>query len=483
MGEENSLRKNNPLKKAPKRRVSPSTMVVIAIVISLLFAIYAYTLLQQAHDESIVSCSTNEEQTPLETSELLLFAEPNSQVARIQIKIEKEECYTLKLLESGKHDIEEYPNYGVDEARIASMLKHALSLQAVSLIDSNPDSIEIYGLLNPKIVADISYTNGNSHRLLLGNTIPTQTSIYAMFDNNPAVYELKAAVLSSFNRPLSSIHTVRFQSKIDTDAITHLIIEKEDERELEIISSENDLYLYDIIHPFKWHAHSVRMTEEITNAIGNLKISKYVGKETSECDYGFSEPKAYIYAADTSGNILTLSVGNEVANGTYVKIDNTNDVYLTDTEQLSFLSNATAYHLADQFTHLVQIDAVSAVNIQARENSYHLQILHASQNSTLFRINHINLSEKAGRILYQEIVSLQFDNVLIDSDLSKSTPAYSIDFIDISGNPITKVEYLPYDDAYYAVRKDEECHFVIKKAKLENLYALINNIVMHAGSE
>lgn len=95
----------------------------------------------------------------------------------------------------------------------------------------------------------------------------------------------------------------------------------------------------------------------------------------------------------------------------------------------------------------------------------------------------INLSEKAGRNLYQEIVSLQFDNVLIDSDSSKSTPVYSIDFIDILGNPITKVEYLPYDDAYYAVRKDEECHFVIKKAKLENLFTLISNIVMHAGSE
>ena len=128
MGEENGLRKNNPLKKAPKRRVSPSTMVVIAIVISLLFAIYAYTLLQQAHNKSTVSYSTSEEQAPLEASELLLFAEPNSPVARIQIKIDKEECYTLKLLESGKYDIEEYPDYGVDEARIASMLKHALSL-------------------------------------------------------------------------------------------------------------------------------------------------------------------------------------------------------------------------------------------------------------------------------------------------------------------------------------------------------------------
>ena len=95
MGEENGLRKNNPLKKAPKRRVSPSTMVVIAIVISLLFAIYAYTLLQQAHNKSTVSYSTSEEQAPLEASELLLFAEPNSPVARIQIKIDKEECYTF----------------------------------------------------------------------------------------------------------------------------------------------------------------------------------------------------------------------------------------------------------------------------------------------------------------------------------------------------------------------------------------------------
>lgn len=426
-----------------------------------------------AYENSSGSANTTQSEIKT-TGQILLLSKEQEILESICISLRDEAPYTIQIKNNdSSFDIVEYPGFSIDYYRIASMLKHAKTLYAQEAIACAEEELKSYGLHEPRVTIKLQYQNNEEHTLRIGNTVPTQTSVYASLDQEPYVYILRASVFSAFHRSLTSLHALTFPQKIDTENIARIQIKKKGQPALEITASDDPLYNYDIVQPFIWHADSQRISEKLITPIAALSLSSYIINDP-EKDYGLDSPAYSLYVQDIAGNVLALLLGNSDAENTYVRIDESDDIYCIPTSNLSFLYDIDVNNLTDSFVHLVAINTVKAVEVNTPHATYRLFIDHTKDGARVFRLNDADLSKETGQSLYESIISLQFDNTSDNLNIYSNTMA-SIRFFDLEGDELLLVSYLEYDDSYLAVQKNGETRFIIKKNRIEQLIDLLEN--------
>ncbi len=98
----------------------------------------------------------------------------------------------------------EYPQgEKVDEMRVGSLVRRLASLKASRVITQATD-IAQYGLITGTLTADITMSNGETHKLLVGETNPSGATYYALADGNQdSVYLLFSGIVDDLKRLVS----------------------------------------------------------------------------------------------------------------------------------------------------------------------------------------------------------------------------------------------------------------------------------------
>jgi hypothetical protein len=86
-----------------------------------------------------------------------------------------------------------------DSATVESILSSLSTLTIDRVVDDAPAALDQYGLDTPRV--DVSFaTADGTHRLLLGNTTPTSSGVYARIDDNPRLVLIASYLESTFDR-------------------------------------------------------------------------------------------------------------------------------------------------------------------------------------------------------------------------------------------------------------------------------------------
>ena len=152
-------------------------------------------------------------------------------------------------------------------------------------------------------------------------------------------------------------------------------------------------------------------------------------------------------------------------------VDDTQAVYLTPVLAVSFLENATPAYLVDQFANLIYIRAVNRIVIEGGGKQWQLDIEHpkAENASDVYRFNGQEVrNASAFRKLYQQIVGMTTSKISPDYFLQGETVLSVCYHLDVAPGELL-VEYLEYDEDYFAVRRDGLTLFLIKRQQVESL--------------
>ncbi|MDE7280185.1 MAG: DUF4340 domain-containing protein, partial [Ruminiclostridium sp.] len=159
------------------------------------------------------------EQTAAATDDPALLLQPEKEGAISSIYVEnprgsytviigekdKEKTYTLKGMESLEEGV-------LDASTFSTLEKNLTDMKARSVVEENPADLAQYGLDKPQAKATVTYENGKTFTLLVGNTVTSGAANYVMTEGKNTVY-------SYYTYSLNHVMTYDSMSFVNTTVI------------------------------------------------------------------------------------------------------------------------------------------------------------------------------------------------------------------------------------------------------------------------
>ncbi len=388
------------------------------------------------------------------------------------------------------YEIEGAPEFKLDQDAASAIIGYAANLTATQQVEDGAKDLAVYGLDKPALTVTMSYRDGTKAVWNFGNKVPTGSGYYMCQEGTATVFVIYSAAYTSLNTTLNELYVLNIPVNFESSAaVTHLLIEQKgkDTVELRYLDETEETFSIQtlkLVQPIQYDAQAERANEVIEGCLG-ITLSGYAGEKPDLPEAGLDDPRARIVISDGEENTLTCVIGNYYdSDYVYIQVDDTDAVYLMDATLLTFLDKANANYLVDQFSNLVNILMVDRVDITAGDVEYSMEIQRvpdldengvqkndangkpATIDTYLF--NGEESAEKIFKKLYQVVIGTMVSKVSDDFNIEGDVVARITYTLNVEPGEFT-VEYLKYDESYYAVRRDGITLFLIKHDKVNSL--------------
>jgi len=392
----------------------------------------------------------------------------------------------------------------VDHSRPVKLRKVAVddilysfaSLYAERIVEENPEDLSVYGLDKPAVTATAYLEDGSAKVLYLGNKTPAGNTYYLMAEGDPKVYTVWKNHGEHAHNKLSDIREKELV-EIKTDELTYLKIEGKDIRTIEIQENkeqtEEEAYFFvgawRMIQPYNLpRGVSTAFLDKVLQGIAGLAVDAIVDNEPTDLSiYGLDEPKYELIAKDKE-NTLHLFFGDETEDGkkVYFKTADDDTVYTMTKGKTEFLETKP-FEIAEKSAYIVSIDNVDKIIIEAPGRTNVITLTRRTQKAededeedeviTTYRVDGKEVEEKPFKKYYQSLIGLLVDAEL-DRELEEQPEVKTTFFLNKGSVREVHVNYVPYDNDFYAVFVNGKSEFVISRRQvagmLDTLEALIS---------
>lgn len=476
---------------------------VIALVVVLGICIGIYI----ASNKIVPEVEEEEQKTSYTDTTVRLIERDRSEIDSVTVKNVNTKTFTVKnnvqYDEEGKaiampdgqmeYSIEGKEGFDLNQSTASAIIGYAANLTATKQITESAENLADFGLDKPSATVTMNYRDGSKEVWLVGSQAPTSSAYYFAKKGSKAVFLLYSSACTNLLSTIESLHNVTMPWTIaDTANIRGFILETEGKDTLEVrYTTDGPSYSISalrIYQPFEYGAHTDR-TDAIFTAMGSLGITGYAGEDDELTDCGlegdaFKQRLTVIYDDDVNDAKDAVTFWYKIGNYSpdsehiYVKIDDTGAVYYADPATLTFLSGATPTNLADQFSNLINIKKVDSMSIVSKDNSYEVSITRlpipnedgadSDKTNDIYYFDGEITDEKLFKKLYQSIIgttnSKICEDYYYDGDVY-CTVTYNLNSED---EPLV-IEYLEYDNDYFAVKREGVTLFLIKRENIDKM--------------
>ena len=162
------------------------------------------------------------------------------------------ESFTLEVLSSGETQIKELSGLRQDEIRKKALLELCKNVKAAKLVEEQPRDLEKYGLENPESAATISYKDGRSVKVCMGEMSVDGSQCYAMIQGQDKVWLVEKNTQMYFSGSAKDYVSTVMSPQIDKDntADAKITITKPGSEDIVLQSNAGDWAMSEPINAF-----------------------------------------------------------------------------------------------------------------------------------------------------------------------------------------------------------------------------------------
>ena len=278
-------------KKAKKRII---TLVSLLLVFGLLLGGY------------FVGKKLNEKEEVIEEDEGVVVYDAGKSIVTKMSFVNKNAGLTF-IYENDKWVYESDKNYPLNQSRLEAMADTVTKVTAVATVTDASDDLSVYGLKDPVITADITYSDKNTVNFKFGSTNNFNNAQYFMMGGDDTVYMAATTVAGAFDVDLDYLYGKEdyqlMADKLQAKNISSITIETADGKSKEITDETGVSDLFDLVYKLsldKWEDY-------------------YADSEEMKSEYGISPEgdritikyTATTATSDSSGNTSTVELPKE----------------------------------------------------------------------------------------------------------------------------------------------------------------------------
>lgn len=152
-----------------------------------------------------------------------ILAIPADTVKKIEIRRRGEEPFAVQANAAGKWEITQPKSLPADTAAVESIASAASKLDSERMVDANATDLPSYGLAPGMIEVAFTQKDGKASKLLIGESTPTGSAVYAKLDGDPRLFTMAAASKTTFDKTLQDLRDKHLLS-IAQDKLNVLVV-------------------------------------------------------------------------------------------------------------------------------------------------------------------------------------------------------------------------------------------------------------------
>lgn len=141
-------------------------------------------------------------------------------IAKIEIQRKGAEDTVLKKA-GGGWKITAPKAYGADQDTVNSILTALSPLTSDHLVEEKASNLATFGLNDPSATVTVTMKDGKTHRVLLGDDVPTGGGTYAAVPGDPRVFTIATYTKDSFEKGVNDLRDKRLLT-FDSDKLTRV---------------------------------------------------------------------------------------------------------------------------------------------------------------------------------------------------------------------------------------------------------------------
>ena len=290
-------------------------------------------------------------------------------------------------------EVTDDPNAVYDREKLQSLLSAAGYTLAIERITDNADNLAEYGLsdLDSPAWYTITDRSGNSHKLYIGDIIPSNAGYYVRYDGRNAVYVLDSSIAETLLSPIEAIISPILTFPVPQNAyqtITNFAIINRDELVvmLEYITdgemlSDGSKLIHKFLYPEQYYPNETNYLDAFSKFCDFSGTSALVYKPDSEDmkKYGLDDPEFDLYFEYSSvPNNLIFSEKNENGNR-YAYSPLFNVITEIEADKTDFLE----WGLIDWIERPIfrmNIASVREIKLESKKENYDFELLYDGDN-------------------------------------------------------------------------------------------------------
>jgi hypothetical protein len=436
-----------------------TNIVICTLILILLMSVYAFQTREIYIDEA-----PEELKTPSFVS-LINKQEEIFHTITLQSKYEK-----LVFITNGFNeelDVDIWVEESNKDIELDSILVESIGIVLSNLVATQNVgkhyNIEYFGLLNPQIIASISYKDGSEYVIYLGSLTPNREGYYVKINDDYNIYIIPRFKGDLLFHNINTLIQQEVQS-INIKNFTYLYINEKDKNVIEIKhTKESPSYTAKpiMLQPIK--GIEVIMDNLINNillGIMNFTLSQlaYINP-VSLAYFGLHEPELEIILRDDKDEIH-LFLGYKRDDGyRYIKFYGDNKVYLANDKYFESLFGIDAISFVDRFIVMEDISDVYSIQVITQETNKYIKLNKEVLNNGDFiispTINDEKVDARLFKLAFRELMGLTFDttiNTFSPTEKEVITIIYNFNYNTGRDSIITK--YYDYNVDFYGVSID-----------------------------
>lgn len=343
------------------------------------------------------------------------------------------------------------------------------------------DGLTPYGLDNPVATVEAPYSDGKVVKMYIGARTPAGTSYYMRIDGDDHVYVIWSNVATTFTNSARSLRSLELP-KLDSEKIASVRLEVDGEVVLDMTSEAHPTDMSTsrlrMIYPYD-QLVSVSAVKALTDRTLGLSLYEYMDTPQDFAPYGLDEPKLAIQMKDQNGMAFELFIGNEIPDTqySYVRVGGYDDVFSIQTSTVAYVRTTNPFSLVEGFTSLIDLGRVTHVVAKTQKGQVELHLerykeFEDDEEVITYTINGQEVEATELRGLYHKLINVQVQNLVTGS--VDDYAVLALEFTLTNGER-TQIEYLEYDMDHYALRRNGEAKFYVRKTNVDEAVAALNN--------
>ena len=375
--------------------------------------------------------------------------------------------------------LEGYDELEYDTSIMDSMSTPTYYFSPVEQIDPTDDNLAEYGLDRPAATAKATYYDGSVETIEIGKMTPNGEYYYARRVGTTGVYLLYSITGDRFFLTELDLIKKDFPG-VYIDQLIYYKFEKRGQSVIELgyIGSEDEMQqelesygmvTLSMLQPYPgrdvYYSNLSMYLLEPMEPFSFDSVAAVYPEDLSV--YGLDDPEYEFLLIDGEESVSHLIVGNAAdATRVYIMIPGYPVVYTTPKSNLDPFVNVNVFRMLDNFVSLVNIVNVDKITIDApsRGRSHVIQLEHTvieaeeedgrDEEVINVWIDGETFLELPFKTYYQSLIALAYDTEIMDFE-EGAEPELTIVYYLNDGKPDVTARYYPYNDHFYAVRRDE----------------------------
>jgi hypothetical protein len=302
------------------RRILITGIVAAACV--LLLVVFMYLVPEPVQEEELAASPT-----PTETPVYYIIKAEGDSVAGIECRYSDGTVFNVSITanENGGFSYDAEPRdafFEYNTSKFRSMMYTMTSLTATALVETDPEDLSVYGLDKPQFSMKLTFTDGGSVTLYVGNQTPIAGNYYVNTDRDDTVYTI-GSYLSALvmRKPIMYRKIDEFPTYQDEDiytSINYVGITRRDGTPIDIyldsdfsMEGNKASSAYMMTSPVRTSCADDQVQTDLMDKVATIKFGSIlcdIGKDQLK-DYGLDKP-ARLKLADVSGNSLDIVIGS-----------------------------------------------------------------------------------------------------------------------------------------------------------------------------